>query len=123
MKVVKDRISIMELKKMAQEMFGNLVKAVVDVEKRIMVVGGELHSDEEAMLIEMGSKQQSLWGINLYPEIQEVQEVRPQAQDDDWIEFDSLINLRPSQGNRSRSIDDPEIRKRIIELVNNLVEK
>ncbi|MDI6792288.1 MAG: DUF5674 family protein [bacterium] len=113
MKIVKDKISIIELKNMAQELFGNLVKGVVDVEKGIMVLGGELHSDEEALLIEQGSKQQNLWGINIYPEIK----------DEAWIEFDSLINLRPSQKNRSRGIDNPQTRRRIIEIINNLVER
>jgi len=113
MKIVKDKISIEELKKMSREMFGNLVKAVVDVEKKIMAVDGELHSDEEALLIENGSEPKNLWGINIYPEIK----------DENWIEFDSMINLRPSQGNRSRGVDNPEIRKKIIEIVNNLIEK
>jgi len=113
MKIVKDKISIEELKRMSREMFGNLVKAVVDVEKKIMAVDGELHSDEEALLIESGSEQKNLWGINIYPEIE----------DENWIEFDSMINLRPSQGNRSLGVEDPEIRKKIIEIVNNLIEK
>ncbi len=113
MKIVKDKISKEELKKITENMFGNLVKAVVDIEKRIMAVGGELHSDEEALLIENDSKQKNLWGINLYPEIQ----------DDNWIEFDSMINLRPSHGNRSRGVDNPEIKKIIIEVVNNLIGK
>lgn len=113
MKIIKDKISIEELKKMAKGMFGNLVKAVVDVEKKAMALDGELHSDEEALLIENGSKQQNLWGINIYPEIK----------DDNWIEFDSMINLRPSQGNRSRGVDDTEIRRKIIEIVNNLIKK
>lgn len=113
MKIIKDRISLLELKRLAGEMFGNLVKAVVDVEKRIMVVGGELHSDEEALLIENGSKQQNLWEINLYPEIE----------DESWIEFDSLINIRPSQRNYSRGVDNPEIREKIIEIVNNLISR
>lgn len=113
MRVVKDKISITELKNIAQEIFGDLVKAVVDVEKKTMVVGGELHSDEEALLIEDGSEQRDLWGINLYPEIDS----------DDWIGFDSMINLKPSQANRSRGIDNPEIKKRIIEIVNGLVER
>ena len=113
MKIINTKISIVELEKTAREMFGNMVKAVVDVEKKIMVIGGELHSDEEALLLENDSKQQNLWGINIYPEIK----------DENWIEFDSMINLRPSQRNRSRSVDDPKIRKQIIEIVNNLVEK
>ena len=113
MKIIKDKISKEELKKIAQSMFGNLVKAVVDIEKKIMVVGGELHADEEALLIENGSKQINLWGINIYPDIE----------DDDWIEFDSMINLKPSQENRSRGVENPETRKKIIEIVNNLIKE
>jgi hypothetical protein len=113
MRLLKDKISIAELRKMAKEMFGNLVKAVVDVEKGIMAVNGELHSDEEACLIKNGSRQQDLWGINLYLEVE----------NDSWIEFDSLINLRPSQGNLSRGVDNPQIRKKIIEIVNSLIQR
>jgi len=113
MKIIDKIIALDELKKMAKEMFGDLVKAVVDVEKEVMAVGGELHSDEEAALLEQGSKQKNLWGINVYPEIA----------DENWIEFDSVINLRPSQGNRTRGVDDINVRKRIVEIVNKLVEK
>lgn len=94
-------------------MFGNLVKAVVDVEKGIMAVDGELHADEEALLLENGSAQKNLWGINIYPDLT----------GDDFIEFDSMINLRPSQGNRSRSVEDKEIQKEIIKIVNSLIQK
>ena len=113
MKIINDKTSIADLKRISEEMFGNLVKVVVDTEKKIMAVGGELHSDEEALLLENGSRQQDLWGINIYPEID----------DEGWIEFDSLINLRPSQGNLTRGIDSPEIRKKITEIVNDLIEK
>jgi hypothetical protein len=113
MKIVQNEISIQELKEMSQKMFGNLVKAVVDIEKGIMVVDGELHADEEALLIEKGSTQKNLWGINLYPELT----------GDDFVEFDSMINLRPSQGNRSRGVDDQNLQKEIIKIVNNLVKK
>lgn len=111
MQIIEDKISIEELKKMAEKMFGNLVKAVVDVEKGIIAVNGELHSDEEALLIQNGSKQENLWGINLYPD-------KPK---NEIIEFDSIINLRPSQGNRSRNIENPEIREKIIKIVNSLI--
>lgn len=113
MRIITERIPVEELKNLAKETFGDLVKAVVDVEKEIMVVGGELHSDEEALLIEMGSKQENLWGINLYPEIET----------EDWIEFDSIINLRPSFGNKTRGVDNPKIRQKIIEIVNKLVKR
>ena len=113
MKILKDKISTQELKKMAKNMFGDLVKAVVDVEKRIMAIDAELHSDEEALLLENGSKQENLWGINIYPENQK----------EEFIVFDSMINLRPSQENRSRGVDNIEIQKLIIEIVNEIIIK
>lgn len=113
MEIVKEKISTKKLKELAESKFGNLVKAVVDIEREIMAVGGDLHSDEEGLLLEQGSVQKDLWGINIYPE----------NIDDDWIEFDSLINLRPSQDNRTRGIDNPKIREKIKEIVNKLVER
>lgn len=113
MKIVNDKIPIKELKEMSAGKFGNLVKAVVDIEKGIMAVDAELHADEEAALLESGSSQKDLWGINIYPE-------SPGA---DFIEFDSLINLRPSHGNRTRGVDNTAIQKKIIEVVGKLVEK
>ena len=98
---------------MSEKMFGNLVKAVVDIEKGAMAVDAELHADEESLMLENGSRQADLWGINIYPEIS----------GDDFIEFDSMINLRPSQDNRSRGVDNPEIREKIIQAVNKLVSK
>ncbi|MCM8801432.1 MAG: DUF5674 family protein [Candidatus Omnitrophica bacterium] len=112
MRIVKDKILLKELKGVALETFGELVKATVDVAKEIMVIGGELHSDQEAVLLSSGSSQKDIWGINLYPD------KYPQ---DSWLEFDSIINLRPSFGNKTRGIDNPEIRKKIIEIVNKLV--
>lgn len=99
---------------MAENRFGNMVKAVVDIQHRIMAIDAELHSDEEAILIEEGSRQIDLWGINIYPEFDK--------NDIDFVEFDSMINLRPSQGNRSRGVDDPEIRKAIVSIVKDLTE-
>jgi hypothetical protein len=96
---------------MAGSKFGNMVKAVVDIEKQIMAVDGDLHADEEALLLNNGSKNENLWGINLYPELS----------GDDWIEFDSMINLRPSHNNRTRGVDDPSIQRNIIAIVNKLV--
>ena len=98
---------------MAAGGFGNLVKAVVDVDRELLALDAELHSDLEALLLENGSKQKNLWGINFYPEMK----------GDDLIEFDSMINVRPSQGNRSRSVDDPNIRKKIMAVVSKWVER
>ena len=112
MKIVEKNITVAELIQMSQRMFGNLVKAVVDVEKGIMAVDAELHSDEEAFLLEKGSKQANLWGINIYPEF---------FGQEDFIEFDSMINLRPSQNNRSRGVDDLEVREKILAITSKLI--
>lgn len=100
--IIKDKISRQELEKIARQRFGDLVKAVVDIEQGIMALGGDLHADEEAVLLEQGSRQENLWGINLYP--QESQDKR--------IEFDSVINIRPSVGNCSRSVTDSKVREK-----------
>lgn len=113
MKIIENKISIDELKEMSANMFGNLVKAVVDIEKEIMAVDADLHADEEAFLLQNGSEQKNLWGINLYPDVEE----------NDFIEFDSMINLRPSQNNRSRGVDNLDIQKKIIAIVNKLIKK
>jgi len=113
MLIITDKISLKELKRMAEELFGNMVKAVVDVDKKILAVDGELHADEEALLLENGSKQENLWGINIYPDMPE----------NEWIEYDSMINLRPSQDNRTRGVDNSEIRQKIREIVSERVEK
>ncbi|MBN2339792.1 MAG: hypothetical protein JXP48_14795 [Acidobacteria bacterium] len=96
---------------MAAETFGDLDKAVVDVDRKIMVVNAELHADEEALRVQSGSRQNDLWGINFYPDLE----------GEDFVEFDSMINLRPSVGNRSRGVDDPEIREKIVKIAASLV--
>ena len=97
---------------MAQEEFGDVVKAVVDIEGRFMAIGGGLHVDEESYLLERGSKQENLWGINLYPR-RELPEM---------VEFDSVINIRPGQDNPSRYVEDAAIREKVIAVVRGLVE-
>ena len=114
MKLVDKNISIDELKEMSKKMFGDLVKAVVDIGKEIMVVDAELHSDQEELLLEQDSEQKNLWGINLYPEKLNTKK---------FIEFDSFINIRPSQENRGRGVHNPEIQNKIIIIVNRLVKK
>ena len=99
-----------ELKDIALRRFGDMVKAVVDLEKQIMAIGGELHADEEAFLLQQDSKQENLWGINLYPDLK-----MP-----DMVEFDSMINIRPRQNNRSRSVENAEIRKQILDIIKKL---
>lgn len=114
MKLVEEKINNEELKRMAEKMFDGLVKAVVDIEKEIMVVDAEMHADQEEFLLQQGSEQKDLWGINFYPD---------EVGSEDWLEFDSMINLRPSLKNRSRSVECEETRNKIIEVVEKLVEK
>ena len=109
--LVNEPIPIQELREVGEELFGDMVKAVIDIEKEVMVVGAELHSDEEAFLIERGSRQENLWGINLY-----TNRTMPEM-----VEFDSMINIRPRQNNRSRGVEDPALQERIIGIVHKLV--
>lgn len=104
-------ITIKELKDTASLRFGDMVKAVVDVNKEIMVIGGELHADEEEFLLQAGSLQKDLWGINIYADLPK----------DSWIEFDSMINIRSAQGNRSREIESKDLQDKISKIVNSLV--
>jgi hypothetical protein len=109
MQIVSAPITRDDLRRIAGQQFGDFVKAVVDVQRGVMAIGAELHADEEAVLIEQGARQTDLWGINLYPD------------SDEMIEFDSMINVRPSQGNRSRGVEDALVQRRIQEVVRRLV--
>ena len=111
MKVV-GKISVTELKDMAQKMYGTLVKADVDVIKKIVIVDMEMHVDGEQQLLEDGSRQTDLWGINLKPDFYGTEH---------FIEFDSMINIRPRQNNPSRSILDEKIRLEIKKLIMEVV--
>ena len=108
--IVRRQMSGDELRRVAEEQFGDFVKAVVDVGRGVLAIGGELHADEEAVLLQDGARQTELWGINLYPG----------QPGDGFIEFDSMINVRPSRGNRSRGVEDVATRRRIQEIVGRL---
>jgi hypothetical protein len=111
LEIIRASIARTDLMAIASSQFGDMVKAVVDLDRHIMAIGAELHADEEAALLEDGSRQAALWGINLYPN----------EPGDAFIEFDSMINVRPSQGNRSRTVEDDSIRARIRAIVRLLV--
>ena len=111
--IVSARVPLDDLRRLAEGQFGEFVKAVVDVSRGIMAIGGELHADEEAVLLQDGARQADLWGINLYPAM-------PLR---DFVEFDSMINVRPSRGNRSRGIEDAAVRRLIEDVVVRLVER
>lgn len=107
-----EKITVEELKKRSTRFSENIVKAVVDVRLKKMAIGASMHVDEETLLLENDSQQQDLWGINIHP-------LLPKEQ---WIEFDSMINLRPWQNNRTRSVEDQSIRAAITEIVHSLTE-
>jgi len=100
MKILDEPITKDELKKIAEKMFGNLVKGVVDIEKEIMAIDAELHVDLAELLVSNGSTNKNLWGINIYPD----------ETGENWLEFDSMINLKPQFNNRTRGVEDPVIR-------------
>lgn len=110
-KIIRQPIGIEELRQIALESFIEMVKAVVDVEQEIIALGGELHADEEALLLSEGSKQENLWGINIYPN----------KSPDEWVEFISLINIRPAAGVKTMEVEDPVIREKITKIVNKLI--
>lgn len=110
-RLITSTISLKELKHMAQLWYGQLVKAVVDVERQIMAVNGEMHADEEQVLLHDGSKQENLWGLNIYPD----------KDIENRVEFDSMINVRPSQHNMSRSVEDEKLQKKIRSIVNTMI--
>ena len=112
MKIITSPITLAELKEIAREYFGDMIKIVVDTRQEILAAGAELHADEEAALLDAGSAQQDLWGANIYVDA-------PRAT---WIEFDSMINIRPSQQNRSRTVEDEAIQKKIRGVVDKLIQ-
>ncbi len=107
-----DSMSIAELDEMAEKMYGTLVKADVDVTKNIVIVDMDMHADGEAYLLENGSNQQDVWGINLHPD---------KFGTDEFIEFDSMINIRPRQNNASRDVLDTGVRAKIVEIIAGVV--
>lgn len=111
MEILTSPISTAHLSEVAQEFYDDMVKAVVDIDRNIMAISAELHSDLEQQLILEGSKQESLWGINLYPGVA----------GEDFVEFDSIINIAPRRRNFSRDVEDPVIRERIRDIVKTLI--
>lgn len=113
MQLVDKSISLATLTKMSEKMFGQLVKAVVDIEQNIMLVDADFHADEEQLLLEAhNSEQKNLWGINLHPDKWGTPE---------FVEFDSMINVRPSMGNRTRGVEDVRVQEVIRKIVLALV--
>ena len=109
--IVRTTITRSDVQKIAAQSFGDFTKAVVDIERKVMALGVELHADAETALLQDGSERKNLWGINVYPT----------RTDDAWVQFDSMINIRPSQGNHSRNVEDSTTQEKIRQVVAQLV--
>ena len=106
--IIKNPVSREQFLGHAKTTYGDMAKVVIDTTRDVMAIGGEMHADGEALLLEDGSKQEYLWGANVY--------VEPMA-NGERIVYSSLINIRPRQGNRDMEIQDPTIRTRVKEVI------
>jgi len=97
--LLKEKAVPAQIHEMLQE-YEDMIKIVVDIRKRILSGGGEMHADCESILLDDGSEQDDLWGANWYP-------------NEHRIEFESLINIRPRLGNRNILIQDENLRKQV----------
>ena len=113
MLIVKEPINIKEIIEMANRGYGDMVKAVADVDREIIAIDSDLHSDLETLLLQDGSIQEALWGYNIYPELD----------GEDFIEFDSLINIRPRQNNFSRDVENSQIQSKIFAITNKYIRR
>lgn len=111
-RIVKEKISKAELKKIAENGFGDIIKGTGDIKKEMLALGGELHSDSAGTLIEEGSNMEDIWGFNLYPDFSE----------GGRVDFVSLLNIKPSLGNRSMEIENPGIKEKLTKIIDKLIE-
>ena len=110
-KIFNSKVSQEDLFDLAKEGYVDMVKGVIDLRQRILALGGELHADAEEMLLEQGSRQEDLWGFNIYID-------KPQ---DSRLEYTSMINIRPRQGNRDREVQDSKIRQQMKDIIDQMV--
>ena len=110
-RIIRQPIQLAVADELARATHITLVKGVADVAKKIIALGGEWHIDANNVLIADGSEQKNLWGFNIYPK----------ERGDAALEYISLINIRPAQGNRSMELTDPALRTAIREIVKNLI--
>lgn len=112
-KIPKEKLNALEELGESEVFFEDMVKCVVDIEKELLAINAELHADLEKYLLDEGSDNRNLYGINI-------------ILDDYEIEFDSLIN--PPRNREagfprvSRDVADPKARSKIVEVVNKWIE-
>ncbi len=111
-KVFNSKVSKEEILALAEAGYGDMVKGVIDINKRLIALGGELHADAEQVLLDQGSKQVDLWGFNIYPD----------KSREEYLEYTSMINIRPRQDNKDREIKDLNLRRQIKTIIDEMVE-
>ncbi len=112
MRILREKIKQDDLANSEVVFDGPMVKGAVDIERGLLAVDADLHADLEQLLLQDGSHQDDVWGINLWYE----------DDGEDLVEFDSLINIRPRQNNHSRDVEAPAIRQKIMEVVRKWVQ-
>lgn len=110
-RIITDAITRAQALEIGKEFYGDMVKGVADIEKGIIALGGEYHMDAANILVEHGSEGKDLWGFNVYPNVT----------DTNWIEYTSLINIRPDKNNRGMLIESQEIRDRVRGIIEKLI--
>lgn len=106
--LVTSKIAEADLQKVAEDLNG-YIKVVVDIERGILTAGGTRHAEGEDLLLKNGSNQQNLWGGGLDLETNE-------------IDFDSMINIRPNDGNSSREVLNESVRKEMATIIRSLLQ-
>ena len=109
--IIRQPIDPSQLEPLAAAWFGTMIKGVVDLEREVAALGGDWHMDANVVLIADGSEQQNVWGFNLYPD----------ERGGPAIEYISLINIRPGQGNRGMELEDEQLRDRVRAILSHLV--
>lgn len=110
--IINQKITKKELKEIAQNNHGDMVKGVVDLSKNNMALGGDMHADAEEVMLNNGSKQEDLWGFNIFPD----------SPEDKRYEYISFINIRPRQNNFDMTIQDPTLRKKMKTVIEGLID-
>ena len=110
-KIITKPIARKEALGIVEKFYKDMIKCVVDIDKEIIALGGEYHIDANMFLIEQGSLQPALWGFNLYPG----------REGENWIEYTSLINIRPNAKNRTMTVEDKIIRGKMKEIIESLI--
>jgi hypothetical protein len=113
--IVRDQISLDQLREIAKEFYGFMIKGVVDIEEEIAAFGGEYHMDANLFLIDKGSKQPNIWGFNVY--------FHKKKGEEGWLEYTSLINIRPTEGNVTMEIADPLLKNKINSILQKIIKE